>query len=172
MLGMSLILGFAAVVVLVRPNLPQPPRWWQLGVAAMLLQVPVYVWGWNSWLLRLAYLLLVVVALLNRQLPGGRLICVGVLLNALPILLYGRMLISPDMLAWGGQSVALGNALPWSKDFVHDSTPLLFLGDVLPVTLPGYKAAWSMGDVVLVLGVLQYCTGFAHIFTLRKAGAA
>lgn len=172
MLGMSLVLGFATALILIRPTLPPSPRFWQLGLLAVAVQVPVYLWGWNTALLRLGYALLIVVAFANRQAPGGRLICLGLLLNALPILIYGRMPIAPDMLAWGNQTASIGSGLAWSKDIVQKPTPLLLLGDVLPISVPGYKAAWSIGDVLLVLGVLHYCAGSPHRSIRHRTGAA
>lgn len=172
MLGMSIVLGVCVVLMFKRQTpLPMPRLWW-LAVGATVLQIPVYAWGWSDWLLRSAYALLLVVAFANLRLDGGRLILAGLVLNALPILIYGRMPISQDMLAWGSQQATVGTALAYSKDVVIDRSLLLLLGDVLPIHVLGYKAAWSFGDLLLCLGVVRYCV-FSHApVSIRQAGAA
>lgn len=182
MSGLSCIAGTCVVLLLLR-NAPLPtPRWWQLGVIAALLQVPAYCWTTSDYVFRISYLLLCCVAWCNRTHAGGGMIFVGMLLNAIPILILGRMPIGADMLAWGRQAAALGNALSLSKDLVVAHSPILMLGDVIPVTIVGWRAAWSIGDVVLCLGVLRYslanerignhkATITTHLRTFAKKGA-
>lgn len=157
MLGMLIISCIAIAATLFRRTPVPVPPWWQLGVVAALLQVPVYYLSWHGWLLRISYLLLVVVAWANRDRAGGRLLLMGMMCNALPILFHGRMLISLEMLAWGGQPLAAGSVLPMSKDIAVSSSPLLIFGDIIPVHILGWRAAWSLGDVALCFGMLKYC---------------
>ncbi len=157
MLGM-LIIGCIAIAATLFRRAPVPvPYWWQLGIVAALLQVPVYYLAWDDWLLRISYVLLVIVAWANRDQAGGQLLLMGIVCNALPILLHGRMPISLEMLAWGGQPLAAGSVLPMSKDIAVTFSPLLIFGDIIPVHILGWRAAWSFGDVALCLGMLKYC---------------
>ncbi len=157
MLGMFTIGCLATAITLFRRTPVPAPRWWHLGIIAALLQLPVYYWMWEGWLLRLSYVLLVAVAWANRDRAGGQLLLLGMLCNALPILVHGRMPISQEMLAWGGQLDAVGSVLPLSKDVVVSSSPLLIFGDSIPVSILGWRAAWSPGDVALCFGILKYC---------------
>ena len=156
MYGMAMIAGLVLLVALVRAAPLPIPHWWQLGLLAALLQVPAYVWSVGDWLLRASYVLLCFVAWRNYEAVGGKLIFAGLVLNAVPIVLLGRMPISPAMLAWGQQATHIGEALAHSKDVVIASSPLLVLGDTLPVALGNWRAAWSIGDVVLCCGALRY----------------
>jgi hypothetical protein len=153
---MLLIAGLVLLVALVRSAPLPAPRWWQLGVLAALLQLPAYIANIADGLLPISYVLLCLVAWRNRSQTGGTVICAGLLLNAAPILALGDMPISPEMLAWGGQVTTPGADLPMSKDVVIDRSPWLLLGDSIPVAMLGYKAAWSIGDVLLCCGVMQY----------------
>lgn len=156
MYAMAMIAAIILFVALARNVSLTPPRWWQLAIVATLLQVPAYFWGVGDWLLRASYVLLCLVAWRNRETVGGKLIFAGLVLNAVPIVLLGRMPISPTMLMWGQQAAPIGEALRQSKDVVIASLPLLVLGDVLPVALGNWRAAWSIGDVVLCCGALRY----------------
>ncbi len=157
MLGM-LIIGCIAIAATLFRRTPVPePRWWHLGAIAALLQVPMYYLAWDGWLLRISYVLLVAVAWVNCDRAGGRLLLIGMMCNALPILFHGRMPISLEMLAWGGQPLAADSVLPMSKDIAVSSSPLLIFGDIIPIHILGWRAAWSFGDVALCFGILKYC---------------
>ena len=156
MRGMLIVAGVALLVVLVRSTPLPTPRWWQLGILAALLQVPAYIANIADGLLPISYVLLCLVAWRNRSQAGGAWICAGMLLNAAPILALGDMPISPEMLAWGGQTATLGAELPMSKDVVVERSAWLLFGDSIPIALEGYKAAWSIGDTVLCCGVMKY----------------
>jgi hypothetical protein len=158
MRGMLFVAGLTILMTTWRSPVLVVPRWWQLGLVAALLQVPAYIGNTADWLLPVSYVFLCVVAWRNRTAAGGRLICTGMLLNALPILIVGHMPLSVDMLNWGGQSATLGAELPMSKDVVVDRSPWLLLGDSIPVAVLGWKAAWSIGDVVLCCGALRFAT--------------
>jgi hypothetical protein len=94
----------------------------------------------------------------NRALPGMRLIVCGIVLNAAVILSNnGSMPVAPAALAQvHGTAVTADLPLQWSKANVMDDTTarLAWLGDrfVLPAPFPPL-AAWSLGDVFLLLGV-------------------
>lgn len=167
-----MIATMISAIILVRPVPLALPRWWQIGLLATLLQIPVTHWGWTEWLLRATYLLLLLVAWANRNLVGGRILCAGLILNSLPILIYGRMPMSEEMAAWGQLSVSLGTALPASKDVVIGSSPLLLLSDIIPMHLPGWRAAWSIGDVLLCVGMLRYSLSGLRWQPLTKASTA
>lgn len=156
MYGMAMIAAIILLVALVRSTPLPIPHWWQLGGLAALTQLPAYYNGGNDNLFRISYVLLCLVAWRNREATGGKLILAGLVLNAVPILSLGRMPISPTMLAWGQQAAHIGEALQHSKDVVIASSPLLVLGDTLPVALGSWRAAWSIGDVVLCCGALRY----------------
>ncbi len=99
MYGMAIIAAIVLLVALVR-SAPMPlPRWWQLGALAASVQLPAYYNGGGDNLFRISYVLLCLVAWHNREAAGGKLMFVGLLLNAVPIMLLGRMPISPTMLA-------------------------------------------------------------------------
>lgn len=156
MYGMVVIASVVIVVALMRRAPLPTPRWWKLGLVAALLQLPAYLFDRDNRLLSVSYLLLCLVAWRNRYHAGGSLICAGLLLNALPILIDGRMPIGATLLAWGGQHAVVGAALLDSKDMVVSWSPLLIFGDILPVSLGSWHAAWSIGDVVLCCGMLWY----------------
>jgi hypothetical protein len=167
MRGMMLIVIALSVVVLVQPAAPPQPRWWRVGLLALLIQLPPFLMGQGDALLRIAYGLLLAVAWANRRLPGGPLILAGLTLNALPIFVYGRMPLSSAMALWGQHDGAIGALLPATKGVVVRPTPLLMLGDIIPLHLFGWRAAWSIGDLLLCAGVTRYCLAGAS----RSSGA-
>lgn len=71
-------------------------------------------------------------------------------------MVYGRMPISSALLQQYGISLQSGTILAASKDIILDASPLLFLGDTLPVHIGSYHSIWSIGDVLLCAGVLLY----------------
>jgi len=96
------------------------------------------------------------VALANRALPGAVLIAVGSLLNVAVISINGGMPIDPGALAASGK--------PAPADGLHlilgPETRLSFLADVL--LAPGINNIYSVGDLVLAIG------GFWMAFRLVK----
>jgi hypothetical protein len=158
MLGIVVVVCVAVAIVLLRRTPLPLPRWWEIAPLAVLLQVPAFFWGVMDWAFRVSFVILLFVVWANRSQPGAKLIFAGLLLNTLPIMVYGRMPIGVNMVAWGtGTLLPLGTLLPGSKDIVVEASPLLLLGDILPVQIGSYRAAWSIGDVLLCLGVLRYC---------------
>ena len=99
--------------------------------------------------------------LLNRRLPGGRLLLVGAALNAAVMLANrGFMPVTPEALARSGHTgyiVAQGSDLfvLRSKDIVlqRQDTRLWFLSDVfgIPAPLP-FSSNFSLGDLLIGLG--------------------
>ena len=100
--------------------------------------------------------LMSLVALANRALPGALLIAAGSLLNAGVISINGGMPIDPGALASSGK--------PAPADGLHmilgPETRLPFLADILLV--PVINNIYSVGDVVLAIG------GFWMAFRLLK----
>jgi Family of unknown function (DUF5317) len=97
-----------------------------------------------------------VVALVNRALPGSWLIGLGALLNSFVTLVNGGMPVDP------GGLILSGKASP--ADGLHvvlgPDTRLPFLADVLLV--PVINNLYSVGDVVLALG------GFWMVFRIVR----
>ena len=101
-------------------------------------------------------ILVALVAVVNRALPGAWLIALGSLLNAVVTALNGGMPVDPGALA------ASGKLAP--SDGLHvilgPETRIPFLADVLLV--PVVNNIYSVGDAVLAIG------GFWMIFRLVK----
>lgn len=96
------------------------------------------------------------VAIVNRALPGAWLIALGSLLNTVVTLVNGGMPVDPGALAASGK--------PAPSDGLHvilgPDTRLPFLADVL--LAPIVNNIYSVGDVVLAMG------GFWMAFRLLK----
>lgn len=150
-------------------NLGQLPLRFLWGIAvAFALRLLVSrggVWpGWPAvsdaapWLLAGSYMLLLVVVLANRRLPGMGLLAAGAALNLVVMAANGgRMPVSPDALtALGAQAVV--EDLARGADPVHalltSDTRLPFLADVfhLPQPFP-LRELFSVGDVLIALAL-------------------
>lgn len=154
---MVLLLVVLSAIVIFRRTPPPTPAHWPLALLALLLQALGQRLGGSEEILRVSFLLLLTVAWSNRAMPGGWLLLLGVTLNALPVLLYGRMPLSPAMVDWGMQDAAPGAVFESAKSIVVESGPLLLLGDTIPLHALGWRAAWSIGDVLLCLAMARYC---------------
>jgi len=101
--------------------------------------------------------LVAVVALANRSLPGVWLIASGALLNSTVTFINGGMPIDPGVLALSGKAPP--------SDGLHvilgPDTRLPFLADVL--LIPVINNIYSFGDVLLAIG------GFWMVFRLIKS---
>ena len=121
----------------------------------------------------LSFLALLAFAGLNLRLTGIRIIAIGVLLNFAVIAANGGLMpVSPetaDRVSAGGQiqEVSLGSPVPNSKDILleREDTRLWWLSDTL--TLPRAGIAFSVGDVVILLG-LAYLGVSGAGYALRK----
>ena len=109
-----------------------------------------------------SFVVMAMIALLNRAEPGMLLIAAGLLLNGVVIAANGGMPVSADAAIAVGGSIA--GATPQPSDFSHvllsASTRLVWLADVLPSPGPrGLAALMSPGDVVLFAGIVAYIAG-------------
>ena len=101
--------------------------------------------------------LVALVAIVNRAIPGAWLIAIGALLNSVVILVNGGMPVDPGALAVSGKAPpADGLHLILGPD-----TRLPFLADVL--LIPVINNIYSVGDVVLAIG------GFWMVFRLVRS---
>lgn len=92
----------------------------------------------------------------NRGLRGTGLLAVGLLANALVVGVNGAMPVSADAAARAGVAAS---ALTAGQDPRHELsgpvTRLRWLGDVVPVPLPGLPQVVSPGDVLVAAGAAQ-----------------
>jgi hypothetical protein len=86
---------------------------------------------------------------LNLRRPGVALLAAGFTCNALVVALNGAMPVSPATLARAGIK---GFTEDPRHELVDASTRLHWLGDVVPVALPGLGQAVSPGDVLIAAG--------------------
>jgi len=102
-------------------------------------------------------LLVALVALVNRALPGAWTIGIGAMLTSVVTLVNGGMPVDPGALALSGKAPP--------SDGLHvilgPDTRLSFLADVL--LIPVINNIYSVGDVVLAIG------GFWMVFRLVRA---
>jgi uncharacterized protein DUF5317 len=131
---------------------------WPVLLAGVVARTAAPLVGGVALTASIAGLLLVaLVAIVNRPMPGAWLIGVGALLNSVVILTNGGMPVDPGTLA------LLGKAPP--ADGLHvilgPDTRLPFLADVL--LIPVINNIYSVGDVVLAIG------GFWMVFRLVRS---
>jgi hypothetical protein len=118
--------------------------------------------GMPWWILPLhvaLYLALGAAAMLDRHLPGMRVIAVGLALNAIVIAANGGLMPqAPETLhvMHAGQTLRVGQRPPATKDVVlpRHETRLWWLSDVL-ATPPAFpvQAVLSVGDLVVAAGL-------------------
>jgi Family of unknown function (DUF5317) len=132
-------------------------KFWPGLAAGVLARAAAPLLGGLALVTSLAGLLLVgLVAILNRALPGAWVIGLGALLNALVTFVNAGMPVDPGALAASGK--------PVPSDGLHvligPDTRLPFLADVL--LAPVVNNIYSLGDVALAIG------GFWMAFRLLK----
>jgi len=147
-------------------------RWGALAVAALAIQAWfIYqapsqkapgTWSWQEWLFLTSHLLLLAMIWANRNLPGVKLIGLGLLLNlAVMIANGGWMPVTPEAVVRAGfaglaPSLEPGMRLYSSKNIVlpAEQTRLQFLSDIFVLARPfPVSSVFSPGDVVLAAGV-------------------
>ncbi|MCG8353243.1 MAG: DUF5317 domain-containing protein [Chloroflexales bacterium] len=136
------------------------------GVPLMLLALGAQLTSIMTHQHRLALLLITAVLLtwfcwLNRRLVGVKLIYIGIALNIVVMAVNGGVMpISPATLNAMGyhHAIAEGTEPRFSKSVVLDEDRAILPGLSDRLLLPGplaVIAAWSIGDVFLILGVSQ-----------------
>ena len=133
-------------------------KFWPALIAGATLRTAAPLLAGLALATSLAGLLLVaLVALANRALPGAWLIAVGALLNALVTFVNGGMPVDPGALALSGKAPP--------SDGLHvilgPGARLPFLADVL--LIPVINNIYSVGDVILAIG------GFWVTFRLLRS---
>ena len=130
----------------------------RLVVVALLLQVAGGFVGGPAYPLGLALSAALVLVFLarNRGVRGTGLVGLGLLANALVVGANGAMPVSPDA---SGRARLSTQAILAGDDPRHelqdDATRLRWLGDVVPVLLPGRPEVVSPGDVLVAAGLAQ-----------------
>ena len=149
-----------------------PVRWGVLAVAAFAIQAlfiyqtpsrkALGIWSWQEWLFCASHLLLLGMVWANRNLPGVKLIGLGLLLNlAVMIANGGWMPVAPDAIVKVGYtglapSLEPGMRVYSSKNIIlpAEQTRLQFLSDIFILARPfPVPSVFSPGDAVVAVGV-------------------
>jgi uncharacterized protein DUF5317 len=134
--------------------------WVALLFVGLGIQLGAQIWA-PSWLDGAAgtallvgtNLLVVVFLFMNRALPGIYLIAGGLALNVLVITLNGAMPVSLEAARSAGMEPPPPGRADVEHERLNDDTTLPWLADVIAV--PRVPQVFSVGDVVLGLGVAQ-----------------
>ncbi len=123
------------------------------------------------------WLLLAVAMAANLHLGGAGVMALGMVANAVPILLNGAVPVSPDALVTSGRltEAELANATvnaPWELE--TSETTLGILGDTIPLRITADIV--SFGDLLIAAGliffamnvVMQWATGRRHLALARR----
>ncbi|MDP9431488.1 MAG: DUF5317 domain-containing protein [Actinomycetota bacterium] len=126
------------------------------AVALLLLPAPARTAGYAS-----SAALAALFLYRNRGLPGAPLIAAGLGLNAVAVAANGAMPVSPTAAVRAGVPL---DHIAAGRDPAHAvagyGTALPWLGDVIPVPLPGSPAVFSVGDCLVAAGlVLLFVAG-------------
>jgi hypothetical protein len=133
-------------------------EWTWLLFAGLAIQLTAQIWS-PEWLDGAAgtavivgsNVLVVVFLVANRRLPGVLLIGLGLALNVIVIAANGAMPVSVS----ASRSAGVEPPPPGVADVEHerldDDTKLPWLADVLAI--PGAREVFSVGDVILALGI-------------------
>ncbi len=95
-----------------------------------------------------------------RMWPGGWLLIMGVALNGLAMTVYGRMPITPQVLTALQLDYPVATVLSGSKDIVAQGRLAAWIGDrvVLPLPVVARTTVWSIGDLLLLGGIVRAAT--------------
>ena len=134
--------------------------WLWLLFAGLALQLGAQIWS-PEWLeggagpavIVASNLLVVGFLIANRRIPGVILIGVGLALNVIVIAANGAMPVSATAARNAGVEPPGPGVGDVEHELLDDGTKLPWLGDVL--SFPGIPGVFSVGDVVLALGVGQ-----------------
>jgi Family of unknown function (DUF5317) len=133
---------------------------WQLLVAAFVAQLGGFLlgvvglpagWSYGAGT-AVSAVLMVAFLVRNRQIAGAALIALGLLLNALVILLNGAMPVS----AHAAEKAGVHGTDDVRHERATGGTVLRPAGDVIPVPLPGVPEVVSAGDVLVAAGLAQF----------------
>lgn len=151
------VLALAALAARLRGGRPSRVRLPSPGLlaAAVLCQALGALVGGAAWALGGAASAVLVLVLLGRaRVPGGALVALGLLANALVVGLNGAMPVSLDAAVRAGADVT---DVVLGTDRRHEvagtGTRLRLLGDVVPVPLPLLPQVVSAGDVLVAAGL-------------------
>jgi Family of unknown function (DUF5317) len=137
-------------------------HWWILVFLALALQAAPLPENslstprlTGTFALLASYGLLLLFVLVNRWIPGARLMAIGLLLNLLVVGLNAGMPVSPSAVETAGGSINEVAEADSPKHHLMDDRDMLgFLGDVVP--LPALGIVISVGDVLLYGGVFWF----------------
>lgn len=161
-LALTVLLAAALVGLLRGGRLRQlgqlPLRWRPLVVLALGVQLAGAVAGRPAYRVGLGVSALLVALFLgaNRGRPGIGLVTAGLLANAVVVGGNGAMPVSLSAAARAGLPAQA--VLPVNDDRHEPSgtgTRLRWLGDVVPVLLPGHAEVVSPGDVLVAAGLAE-----------------
>jgi hypothetical protein len=135
---------------------------WVVQVVLFVSPVASVLDAWAAPIHLVSIVLLGVVILANRQVPGIALLGVGLLLNATVYALNGGFMPVTEsaLIASGNQAslAAMADGARFQKTFLSQaSTPLWVLGDVLPLPVAG--KIYSIGDIVAAVGLFVLVSG-------------
>lgn len=131
--------------------------WALLGALTQAWGMQMSAVSFNHALLAISMVALLAATWSLRRWPGGWLVMLGIACNALAISVYGRMPITPTVLAQFDLPYTVGHVLHGSKDVVAQGMIATWLGDRFVLSLPWAlgSVVWSLGDIVLLGGLCR-----------------
>lgn len=151
----SLAVGFLAGGSLRAFPTVRTHLWW-LALVGVAMQFVTGGGALEISLLLGSFVVLLVFVAANLRAPGFAFVMVGLLLNAAVITVNQGMPVSRGALVDSGQAATLpelaGNGDGQKHFLARDDTPLLPLGDVIPLGSP-VRQAISLGDILVHLGI-------------------
>src|SRR5690606_1875513 len=104
-----------------------------------------------------SFLLVLAGIYLNRDLPGRKLMLLGVSLNLLVIVLNGfKMPVTENLLLWTTEEEFFASSQALTHSIMEPGTRLKLLSDIFIIP-PGFfgSGIYSLGDFLLYIGVVQ-----------------